>query len=129
MESPGVGCGAWIEQDGRILLVHRLRAPERGCWNLPGGKVDRGECAADAVRREVAEETGVDIAVGGLLCVSQLIEPGHHWVSPVYRARIVSGSPANREPAKHADVRWWPLDALPASLGQAVRDGLSAAGG
>lgn len=126
MDAPGVGCGAWIEDEGRLLLVHRVRPPEQGVWNLPGGKVDRGERAAAAVRREIAEEVGIDIAVGALLCVSEIIGPDHHWVSPVFVSHILSGIPENREPAKHADVRWWPLDALPAPLGQAVRDGLAA---
>ncbi|MHB2169744.1 NUDIX domain-containing protein [Alsobacter sp. R-9] len=124
--APGVGCGAWIEEDGRVLLVHRLRAPELGCWNLPGGKVDAGERAAEAVAREISEELDIGIAVGPLLCLSELIGEDHHWVSPVYCATIVAGDPVNREPEKHAAVRWWPLDALPSPLGQAVMDGLAA---
>jgi 8-oxo-dGTP diphosphatase len=123
---PGVGCGAWIEEDGRVLLVLRLRAPEKDLWNLPGGKIDWNERAEDAVVREVAEETGVTIALDGLLCFTQTMERDHHWVAPVYRARIASGRPRNVEPAKHGDVRWWPLDALPAALGQAARDGRAA---
>ena len=123
---PGVGCGAWIEKDGNVLLVLRLKAPEQGLWNLPGGKVDWHERAEDAVVREVAEETGAGIALGDLLCITQMMEEGHHWVSPVFRAAIVEGEPANREPAKHGDVRWWPVDAFPANLAQGARDGLRA---
>ena len=123
---PGVGCGAWIEDDGNVLLVLRLRAPELGLWNLPGGKIDWNERAEDAVVREVVEETGAGIAIEGLLCLSQMMEPGHHWVAPVYRARIVSGAPRNVEPTKHGDVRWWAIDALPDNLGRGVRDGLAA---
>jgi 8-oxo-dGTP diphosphatase len=125
MQAPGVGCGAWIEEDGCVLLVHRLRDPERDCWNLPGGKVDPGERLADAVAREVAEELGVRIAVGPLLCLTEMMEPGHHWVSPVFLASVVEGTPLNLEPSKHAAVAWWPLDGLPSRLGQAVRDGLA----
>jgi ADP-ribose pyrophosphatase YjhB (NUDIX family) len=126
MEAPGVGCGAWIEEDGRVLLVERLREPERGLWNLPGGKVDPGERVEDAIAREVFEELGVTIEVGRLLCVTQMMGGTWHWVSPVHRARILSGTPENREPAKHGAIRWWPLDGLPGNLGQAVRDGLAA---
>ncbi len=125
MQAPGVGCGAWIEEDDRVLLVHRLRDPERDCWNLPGGKVDLGERAADAVAREVEEELGVRVAVGSLLCLSEMMGQGQHWVSPVFRATIIDGVPVNREPSKHAAVAWWPLDGLPSPLGQAVRDGLA----
>ena len=127
-QAPGVGCGAWIEEGGRVLLVLRLKGPEQGCWNLPGGKVGWDEPVADAIRREVAEETGATIALTGLLCVTEMREPGHHWVAPVYAARIVAGEPHNREPAKHGAVAWWPLDALPTPLGQAARDGRAARG-
>ena len=53
-----------------------------------------------------------------------MMEEGHHWVSPVFRAVIVEGLPVNREPAKHGDVRWWPVDGFPANLAQGARDGL-----
>jgi ADP-ribose pyrophosphatase YjhB (NUDIX family) len=126
MPAPGVGCGAWIEEDGRVLLVHRLRPPEQGLWNLPGGKVDWGERTADAVLREIAEELGVRVEVTGLLCVAETFEPGHHWVAPVYRARIVEGVAENREPAKHAEIRWWPVESFPEALAAGARAGLAA---
>ena len=55
------GCGAAIVSNGHILLVKRRRPPERGCWNLPGGKVDHLERIEDAIRREILEETGLAI--------------------------------------------------------------------
>ena len=47
-------------------------------------------------------------------------------MSPVFRASIAEGVPGNLEPAKHGDVRWWPVDAFPANLAQGARDGLTA---
>ena len=73
VEAIGVGCGAAIVRGGRILLVKRLRAPEAGCWSLPGGKVERLERLEDAVTREVREEVGADVEIGALLCVTQLV--------------------------------------------------------
>lgn len=49
---------------GRLLLVRRARAPGAGCWSLPGGRVEPGETDQQALAREVAEETGLDVAVG-----------------------------------------------------------------
>ncbi|MGH3942888.1 MAG: NUDIX hydrolase [Pseudonocardiaceae bacterium] len=62
---------------GRVLLVRRT---DDGYWELPGGRIDIGESASAAVRREVAEETGVTIEVTGLAGVYS--DPGHILVYP-----------------------------------------------
>ena len=129
MNAPGVGCGAAILREGKLLLVKRLRAPEAGYWNLPGGKVDFGERVEDAVVREIAEEIGVEIALLGPLGLTQMIGlDGQHWVSPVYRARIVSGEPRNLEPHKHEAIVWADIAAPPSPLALAARDAIAALG-
>jgi len=126
-DTPRVGCGAAIVQDGTILLVLRRKAPEAGCWSLPGGKVDFLESIEDAVRREVFEEIGVEIELGRLLHITQMIgTDGQHWVSPVFPAHIVAGKPENREPAKHAGVAWFSCGTPPAPLAQAAREAIAA---
>ncbi len=123
-KTPGVGCGAAILRDGRLLLVKRLKAPEAGMWSLPGGKVDFGERVADAVKREIAEELGVEIALKRPLGVVELIG-AEHWVSPVFLAEIVAGEPFNAEPAKHAAILWADPDAPPAPLAQPAREAIA----
>ena len=124
---PGVGCGAAIVRDGRILLIKRLRPPEAGCWSLPGGKVDFLERVADAVVREIREEIGVAIALEPMLGVVEIVGiDDQHWVSPIYLARIVAGEPRVCEPEKHAALAWFPLDQPPASLAVAARDAFAA---
>ncbi|MCT7919676.1 NUDIX domain-containing protein [Burkholderia pseudomallei] len=66
-EQPRVGCGAAIVRDGRILLIKRKRAPEAGCWGLPGGKVDWLEPVERAVCREIEEELGIALERATLL--------------------------------------------------------------
>ena len=127
MNAPGVGCGAAIVRDGRLLLVKRLTRPEAGCWSLPGGKVDFLERVADAVMREIREEIGVAIALERPLGLVEMIGlDGQHWVSPIYLATIVAGEPWNCEPTKHEDVAWFPLDDPPAPLSLAARDAIAA---
>jgi 8-oxo-dGTP diphosphatase len=122
----GVGCGAAIVRDGAILLIRRRKAPEAGCWSLPGGKVDFLERAEAAAIREIAEELGVAIELGPLLCLIQMIGiDGQHWISPVYRASIGAGEPINREPDKTAAIGWFALGDPPAPLARAAREAIA----
>ncbi len=116
---PACGCGAAIRDDqGRLLLIQRLRPPEADAWGLPGGKVDFGERAADAARREIREELGLEITLGRIACIAETIDvgQGYHWVAPVYEAHILSGEPVNLEPEKHGGWGWFSLADLPDML-------------
>ncbi len=55
------------DEAGRLLLVRRANEPGRGLWSLPGGRVEPGETDAEALAREVAEETGLAVRVGRLV--------------------------------------------------------------
>ena len=63
---PLVACVGAVVRDpsGRLLLIQRGHDPHRGSWSLPGGRVEAGETAAEAVVREVREETGLEVRVG-----------------------------------------------------------------
>ena len=127
---PGVGCGAAILRDGRLLLVKRQREPEAGHWGLPGGKIDWGETARAAVAREIEEEVGLTIQPGPVLCIAETIDRGDgmHWVAPVYLIEDAVGEARLLEPEKMAGVEWFALDALPSPLTDATRAALKALG-
>tara|TARA_R110000772_G_scaffold181594_2_gene292901 strand:- start:229 stop:654 length:426 start_codon:yes stop_codon:yes gene_type:complete len=121
---PEAGCGAAIFDDaGRLLLIQRLTEPEAGAWGLPGGKIDFGEPARETARREIAEELGIEIAVNELACIAEILDggDGRHWVSPIFYASVVSGTPRLMEPEKHGGLGWYSLDALPTPLTNPTR--------
>ena len=66
---PLVGVGGVVIEGDQVLLVRRAREPLRGQWSLPGGLVEVGEKLAEAVRREIAEETGLTVRVEGIVKV------------------------------------------------------------
>jgi ADP-ribose pyrophosphatase YjhB (NUDIX family) len=128
MNEPRVGCGAAIVKNGKILLMRRLKAPEAGCWGIAGGKVDLYETAAEAARREIAEELGVEIAADQLLCLVDQIDrdAGDHWLSAVYLADRFAGEPSILEPHKHEGLDWFDLGAPPEPLTAAAAAAITA---
>jgi 8-oxo-dGTP diphosphatase len=61
---PVLGVGAVVVRDGKALLIKRGHEPRKGEWSLPGGIVELGESLVDALRREMREETGLEISIG-----------------------------------------------------------------
>jgi ADP-ribose pyrophosphatase YjhB (NUDIX family) len=106
--------GAIAIDNGKLLLIKRGHEPSLGLWSIPGGRVEPGESDADAVRREVAEETGLDVEVGPL--AGEVVRPGVGEV--VYRIRdyvvtVVGGAGGDPRAGDDADdVAWVPIDRL-----------------
>lgn len=126
----GVGVGAIIvAEDGRVFLARRgpLAKNERGLWEFPGGSVEFGERLADALRREIAEEYGIQIEVGELLDVVDHLLPdeGQHWVSPTFICRVSEGEPVIREPGKCDGIGWFRLEEIPENLSVVSRSNLA----
>lgn len=102
---PVVGAGAVVQDgDGRLLVVQRGRAPARGRWSLPGGRVETGERAADAVVREVREETGLHVDVVSFVGFVEHIFEDHHMVVLDFLAVVVGG---HLEAGDDADQAAW----------------------
>lgn len=121
-----IGAYAWAERDGCVLLS-RMAAGTKGAgsWVMPGGGVSFGEDPADAVLRELDEETGLEGVVGEVLGVrSALMHPhetpsGHrlHVLGILYRVEITGGELRDETGGSTDHAEWIPLadlDALPA---------------
>ena len=102
---PCVG-GLAYDADGRLLLIRRRHDPGRGVGSVPGGRVEAGESDAEAVVREVAEETGLVVEPGALVGT---VRRGPYVIAD-YRCAVVGGLLQAGDDATEA--RWCDAAAL-----------------
>jgi ADP-ribose pyrophosphatase YjhB (NUDIX family) len=113
---PLVGVGALIFDGPRILMAQRGKEPLKGWWSLPGGALETGELLADAVRREVREETGLEIEPIRVFEIFERImrdsagAPEYHYVLIDYLCRVTGGTLAPGDDVCH--VEWMERAAL-----------------
>jgi 8-oxo-dGTP diphosphatase len=113
---PIVGIGIVVIKGNTVLLVRRGKPPNIGAWTLPGGAQELGETTEEAARRELLEETGVEVGTLHFAATVDNIrhdETGRvrfHYTIIDFAARWVSGDPVADTDVTEAV--WAPLDAL-----------------
>jgi 8-oxo-dGTP diphosphatase len=95
-ERPIVGVGGIVVHKNRVLLVRRGTAPLKGKWSIPGGMLELGEDLVAAVRRELREETGLDVQPLAMVAAVDRIERQgrrvkYHYVIIDYVCRLKKG--------------------------------------
>jgi 8-oxo-dGTP diphosphatase len=109
--------GGVVIANGRTLLIRRGHPPLEGEWSIPGGTLELGETLLDAVRRELAEETGIEVRVGELVEAFERIfpdgegQPKYHFVILDYLCQAISGTA--RAGSDVTDVVWAAESELP----------------
>jgi len=115
-KAPVVSVGAIIIKVNKVLLVKRAHEPSRGLWSIPGGVVELGETAQEALRREVKEECGLKIDIGPVFDVVNAIVKGkngrivYHYVIIDFLARYKSGNLKIASDIRNA--RWFRKDEI-----------------
>jgi len=127
MEEPkkiGVGFGVMLLKDNKILLGHRHEDPEKasseldgaGKWTMPGGKLHFGETFEDGAKREVMEETGIELNNVEVLCINNDIVETAHFITIGLIATEFNGEAEVMEPNEITEWKWFDLDNLPKPL-------------
>lgn len=114
---PKVGIGVMVFRDSRVLLGKRKGSHGAGEFAWPGGHLEFGESFAECAKREVREETGMEIQnVRFLRLMNLKAYAGTHYVDIGLAADWVSGEPEVREPDRCEGWAWYNPERLPAPL-------------
>ncbi len=109
---PEVCVGAVVVHDGNLLLVRRGHGPAAGEWAVPGGRVEEGELLAEAVVREVREETGLECVCGELVGWVERLGDDYHFVILDFFATVLDPTVTPVAGDDAAEVAWVPLTDL-----------------
>ncbi len=123
-DRPLIGVGVCILRDRQVLMGKRLNAHGEGCWCFPGGHLEFGEAIEECARREVYEETGIQIKnlSIGPFTNDIFTDEGKHYVTLFIIADYAGGDIDIKEPDKCEEWKWFDQDRLPDPLFLPVRN-------
>lgn len=106
---PKITVAAVIVKNNKILLEKRAIEPFKGYWCLPGGHVEHGETAQQAVKREVKEETGLEVKKTEFLFYQDEIIPAINWHAVVLVFRCSVSGNIKRQKEEVEEIKWFEL--------------------
>ena len=112
-DNPAVTAFALVERGGRYLVLERGQEPYQGCWELPGGFVEAGERPAEAVRREIFEETGLRVETPSIIgaYTSRYGDDGKWTVDVAFHCQAPLGD--LRLSAESSGAAWVSIEQVP----------------
>jgi 8-oxo-dGTP diphosphatase len=113
-----VGIAVFVFKDGKFLMLQRQGAHGTGSWSLPGGHLEFGESFEDTARREVKEETSLEISNirFGAVTNDMFADEGKHYVTVWMLSDWKSGTEYITEPDKCSSQAWHTFEDLPSPL-------------
>jgi len=120
MEQPNVrvGIGVFVIKDGKFLMQKRQGSHGEGTWSLPGGHLEFGESFEETAKREVKEESDLNIknVRFGAITNDHFVDENKHYVTVWMLSEWESGEVKNMEPQKCTAQTWNTFDDLPKPL-------------
>jgi mutator protein MutT len=116
-----------LNDRNELLMFKRINATfGNNEYSLIGGKIEPDETVRQAIVRETQEEIGITIRESDLVLEHTLYRKGTdtNFFALIFSAPRWQGTPTNKEPHKHTDLRWFPLNALPENMLSAHRQAL-----
>jgi len=115
---PGVGVGVLVWRGKQLLLGKRIMQHEDDCWQFPGGHLEDAETVMECARREVMQETGLQVKAMRHLGFTDrpFVTAGRSYVSLLVSCEYASGEARVLEPDKCACWQWFDYRHLPSPL-------------
>lgn len=108
-------CAVCTDADGRVLLARRANEPDKGKWDLPGGFLEEGEHPLEALRRELLEETGLEVEPLDFLGIwmdwYELNDDRQSTLNLYWTARVLGGEPEAADDV--IELGWFDPNELP----------------
>lgn len=122
--SPNFALLFLLNANNELLLLRRINTPFcNHCYSLPGGKIEAGETASQALLREAKNSIGLALTLDNIQCIHVMHRKCNEaeFFAAIFKLKRWAGDPENRETERHDDMRWFALDKLPENMVPAHR--------
>ena len=103
--------GGVLEKDGKYLLVQEAQEKCYGKWNLPAGHLDPNETIIEAAKREIKEESGLDVELTGVCQIGNRKLEDDVFVSVIFSTKVLGGD-IKFDPNEILDAKWFSYEEL-----------------